>query len=367
MSAETKEDVRIGDVVLAKKRDAGEEFFAFGEYDNEDSLWSYNEEPIGNAVVWSSDYRFGTSEYTRPEYFWADVFLKTFGYAYQDYPTTVEEEVKYIQQAQRLARMMLKTGKFEIISHTEFFARGYKSGLISPDYAAYYLIIKGRRDSYMHRGVLEKFANWFYYLTTSNVDYFTKEDAEMIFYIVNDLETRDLAAIAEQFEDFAFKPIYVCNSLTIKIEDKGFRWDRPDGYFYCYKEDALKYFSSDDWKKSYYDYVEGIVDEFNCLARGESYWFCSAKVEDIKNAYFDILEDLFARVRRLATNGHTYAEDLANVFTGELLSLKEYVFESKDDSCGGYYGEDYTEVLKHYLDEQGMDFICVVKRNVQEK
>lgn len=365
MRVGTRLAVKVGDVVLARDKDTGEEYFAFGELDPE-CTWSFLEEPVGDAATWNADYRIGSTNYSCATYFWHDVFLKIFGYSEDDITEAFddEESKEYIRQAKRILKLLLQHAGIEIITKEEFLKRGYSYPpspyeTVSP----YYLVSKTKAAWYP----CWKVKWWWYPLNTDNVDKINLEDAECIFGALYTLDTELCERIAERFEDFAFRSICVCNSCSIKVNYRPHVHHTLDGYFFCYRKNYDYKEEDPDWKQHYYTDIDNRVDEFNCIEAGQTYWFCSAKVEDVRNAYLDTLEDMFKRIKNLITNGHSYAEDLAKAFTGELLSLKEYIHANADDACGGYWDSDYTAILEEYLSDQHLELISIVSPQAKER
>lgn len=248
MSVETS--VYVGDVVLARHRRTGEEYFAYGELDDY-SAWSFDEYPIGRLAIWRE---FNRGPYVHQRHF-------------------VDEVIR------------CRLGISEFV----------------------------------------------------------------------DINLDDVP-------DFAYKPVYVCNGITITTDERGWRWDRPDGYFYCFKEWYPE--KTDDWKRNYYNDIDRFVKEFNCMQLGYTYWFCSARVVDVKDAYMNMLERLVSKANVVKSTEAT-AMEVARLFTGDCMRLKNYISDNNNDSCGGYFDEDYSEILKHYLDEQGLDFVRVVEPNIK--
>lgn len=363
MSTETRLTVKVGDVVLAKKRDTGEEYFAFGEQDS-NCDWSFDEYPVGDAVTWSRDFQFGKGDYSRPEWFWHDVMLRTFGYSEDCSIDALDEEESqvYIQQAKRILNLLLNYGDFEIIDKEEFQERGYSASSYNDD-KPYFLVPKVKQAWFP----CKKVCWWWYPLRTNEVENIDLTTAEFIFWALYSLDISTYEKIAEHFEDFAFRSIWFCNACSMKINYSYPLHHTPDGYFYCFRKDYDYEEKDPEWKQHYYDDIDDKVDEFNCIYAGQTYWFCSAKVKDVRNAYLDTLEDMFKRIKSFITKGHSCAEALADAFNNELLSLKEYVQANRDDSCGGYWCDDYTEILEHYLDEQGMDLISIVSPQAKER
>lgn len=362
MSVEAR--VEVGDVILAKNRSTGEEYYAFGEVDD-DCPWSFNEEPIGSGITWTRDFVIGPTD-TTPEDFWAGVIYKLFKWEETDTPITDNEKSEYLTNAKKLARMLLQYTDYELVAKDEF--RSRRKFPTDPESMFSYPFYIALPYYAFHKMNLESWCG----LSTSIIDDITEEDAERIWVLIYNLSIFEYEQIATHFDDFAFMKItgkfHGCMSyiLTDNLTGRECRepeFYRSDGYFYCYKKDS-PYRNSEDWKSKYYEYVQDITYEFNCLNNYQSYWFCSASVETVKKMYFETMESMLSGCQSLVTGG-SYGEELASLFTGDKLSLREYIREAGEDSCGGYYDEDYFGVMRTYLDDLDLEFVCVVDPRVK--
>lgn len=363
MSVEAR--VEVGDVILAKNRSTGEEYYAFGEVDD-DCQWSFNEEPIGSGITWTRDFVIGPTD-TTPEWFWSDVIYNLFKWSDTDTPITDNEKSEYLTNAKKLVNMLIQYTDYELVSREEFLSRrkGFPTDTEKMFTRPFYIALPFYT---YHKMNMERWCA----LSTNILDDITEEDAELIWALIYDLSVFEYEQIACHFEDFAFEKItakfHGCMGYitTRNLEDRvGSEpdWYRSDGYFYCYKKEHPNR-NSDDWKEKYHEYVKDIVYEFNCLNNYQSYWFCSASVETVKKMYFETMESMLSGCQSLVTGG-SYGEELASLFTGDKLSLREYIREAGEDSCGGYYDEDYFGVMRTYLDDLDLEFVYVVDPRVK--
>ena len=306
------------DIVIAKNSEG--KMFYVGIYQDDMASWGQDEWPIGHLVTWKQGtYYIGEKHsFKEPEDFLVDLIKSI--YIKDEYDT--EEQRK---KSREFCKLLLKYGGVEIVPKAEV-----EKNYSSPDLLDHPFYIPTHFKDYP--------------MTTNKVEAMPDEDLETMWEVFDTyMSCLFIRNMAEHIEDLVLLDIYVFDHTYMQLSLDKFSdpWDSGWlGFWACTRKEGLYHFGSqEDWKVSFRDYVKESIEEFNEIETGNAWYFERAskdKLDEYKKAVNSFRFGLWREKLKGAISD--YAEN-----------------------CGSSWVGSYTEGLKNYCDEEGLEMTGVLR------
>lgn len=326
----TELSIGMEDVVVAKDKE-GNRYYVAGKPDRNYTLWYY-EEPIGRFLTWHRRYSIGLKHnYETPRDFWIDLF-----HSFYD-KGEIKEELR--ENFKKLCSLLWAQARVEVVPRENLKEEDvFHKDLESP----YYLC---RLNDV---GDIEWEGDW-YELSTNDVDKMTQEDFEAFWDCLERLDLYEYELMARELPDFVFSRVYMYehSGRVLSLSDFGDKWDSGClGIFCCTKKEFEKGWpvdNTDEWKKTFFEYADGVLEEWNEAELGNVWGFAYADADKL-DSYKDAICDFV---------GYGFWKE----------KLTEAVFDHEEDfsSCWGFVG-DYEKAIQQYCSEcHDLEIVDVVK------
>ena len=319
------------DVIIAKDKDNGKEYYVIIDQDDEGCDWIQDECPVGHLITWYKDYSIGEGHsYDAPEDLWKDILVKRYQTCYLD----TEQGRK---EAREYSKLLMDWSNTRIVSREQVLDRYKELQWTSEPEDSPYFVCACTEDGVICTE---------HPLSTDKIENMTDDDLEEMWNVLDDISEKELRNMVESSADIALFPVYMYDhsGIAISVSNAEYpfndRWDAGQiGWWYITKEEAVKEGWTDDkWKLSFLDCIKDYIEEFNEIESGNCWGFiCAEKA---------LIDDRMSGVSK----NNPYRDKC----------LRSEIFSNRSDSCWGYVG-NYEELIRDYLYDQDLEITGVLE------
>ena len=319
------------DVLIAKDKDNGKEYYVIIEQDESCCDWIQDECPVGHLITWHRYYTIGDKhDYEDPSEFFKSLILEV----YHKDSLNSEEGMK---QAKEYSKLLLENTMSEIKTYDEV-EDHYKKSTHGVEDAPYFICS------------IDENGDWWasYPLSTDKVEDMTSDDLGWMLEMVYDykLSRGEMSDMIDACDQIAIFPVYMYDhgSIALSVSNSQYpfndRWDSGQlGWWYITKEEAEKeWWKGDDWKQSFLERIKDYIEEFNEIESGNCWGFICAEKDLIDERIAGLSERNPYRVR----------------------CLRSEISSNQTDSCWGYIG-DYEKLVQDYCSDQHLEITGVLE------
>ena len=309
------------DVLIAKDKDNGKEYYVIINQDEQGCAWIQDECPLGHLITWHRRYSIGEKhDYEYPQDLWKAIIMNRYGYSYNE---PIDPSKKKFKE---YVRLLLDYSGVIIKKEAD------DDGTF-----VYYLYFEDEDGS---------LSEYYYNLSTDDPDKFTREDEDILWGALDELTERELHRMVDNIPEVCCFPVFMYDhsgiALSISNAEYPFndRWDSGQlGWWYITKEEAAKEGWTDDkWKLSFLKCIKSYIKEFNEIESGNCWGFVCAEK--------DLVDERIAGL----SERNPYRD----------RCLRSEISANQTDSCWGYVG-DYEDLVKDYCSDQHLEITGVLE------